>query len=342
MNGSGKILTIMLCCLLSIQASAFDRVHTPALALDAGDSLCYQLPASPDQLTINFRISCPRVRNVNGETIPLWTFFWNHTGSDSYTCAEVSRGNTVYGSPADEEYISIEVYRMDHGKRTGISTTRHTKGISTGKGANSIDLDLHNGRLYLRIGNGNRYTDVCDMPYTPATTASACGVVAHTGINIRRERVSASSESIHKRISADITEIDRYFKSDNNLDPVEGYWYYHDRNIVPMKATLGGFYNLAIIRSDSLPDTFDIIYISGASTASDEWCPGRIKGQLHRTGLLNEFDLLWLDSEGRPVAIENSATVSDDGSLLMMNFPMLESAIRFRRNVNQLLDAHPE
>ncbi len=165
MNGSGKILTIMLCCLLSIQASAFDRVHTPALALDAGDSLCYQLPASPDQLTINFRISCPRVRSVNGETIPLWTFFWNHTGSDSYTCAEVSHGNTVYGSPADEEYISIEVYRMDHGKRTGISTTRHTKGISTGKGANSIDLDLHNGRLYLRIGNGNRYTDVCDMPY---------------------------------------------------------------------------------------------------------------------------------------------------------------------------------
>ncbi|MDE7125645.1 MAG: hypothetical protein K2O12_04105, partial [Muribaculaceae bacterium] len=87
---------------------------------------------------------------------------------------------------------------------------------------------------------------------------------------------------------------------------------------------------------------YDIIYLDGAETNADSWTAGTLKGRLHRSGFENEFDLQWFDADQRPAGIENSASLLNQGSTLQLNFPSLETQLRFRRNPNCLLVADPE
>lgn len=51
---------------------------------------------------------------------------------------------------------------------------------------------------------------------------------------------------------------------------------------------------------------------------------------------------MWYDVEGRPAAAENSAALDASGTMLTLSFPLVESQLRFRREVNQTLVERPE
>lgn len=335
-----RLLASLLLIFAAATAGAFDHVYDLPQPLSKGDSLECQMPAYPLELTINCRIDCPKLKGAREDRQELWTVYWNRTDPHSYMAAGVLRGCRAYGSPAEEEYIAVEIYSVADGMRQTLHRSEFTKGVSTGRGANSLDIDLYNRRLYLRIGNGNAYREVADIDFTPALQ-STCGIKAHTDCRLRRFRVSATESDPPAYSHLDFAALDAYLRGPT-LDPVEGYWYYHDRNIVPMKATTGGFYSLAIVKSPTVPGSYDIIYLSGAETAAESWQPLRIKGRIHPSGFDNEYDLLWYDVEGRPAAAENSAALDASGTMLTLSFPLVESQLRFRREVNQTLVERPE
>lgn len=107
------------------------------------------------------------------------------------------------------------------------------------------------------------------------------------------------------------------------------FWKYLDRNTDSGRAIPGGSYTIATVADGR--GSYSIVYISGATAAADEWQALRIKGRLAPAGFLNHYDLEWLDAYGRPVPQESFADIDPHTGILTLNFPLLNSSMRFRR-----------
>lgn len=102
-------------------------------------------------------------------------------------------------------------------------------------------------------------------------------------------------------------------------DLQESFWAYLDRNLDPVRASVGRFYNLATVRIDD-----------GSLLIVDADNVSAVKGLLRPTIFINHFDLLWVDAAGRIIDIETNADIVN-GSVLTLNFPLHKSSIRFRK-----------
>ncbi len=111
-----------------------------------------------------------------------------------------------------------------------------------------------------------------------------------------------------------------------SADPYEGFWRYFDRDTDPLRATLGGNYCLATVKTEQ---GYSIIYISGAQTLAEQWKPLRIKGHLTPTFFAGAFDLLCFEPSGRTINFETSATF--ENNLLTLSLPYWDSTVRFSR-----------
>ena len=120
--------------------------------------------------------------------------------------------------------------------------------------------------------------------------------------------------------------LDEQFAS--SPDPMEGYWQYLDREMEEKKAKLGGRYEIAVVKNTS--GGYDIIYVSGAVVNSRNWHEGMLKGRLTKTGFIDEYDMVWYDSDMRYMPHDLSATL-ENGSILTLRFPTLNTQIRFSR-----------
>ncbi|MDE5785879.1 MAG: hypothetical protein K2H98_05035, partial [Duncaniella sp.] len=115
-----------------------------------------------------------------------------------------------------------------------------------------------------------------------------------------------------------------------DLKSPEGYWEYLDRNTSPRKAREGGQYRLAIVKSLDRPDTYDILYLSGAKVSASSWKPGMRKGRLIPTDYVDHYDLEWIDATFHQHTSDIHASV-EQSSILTLSFPLLDSSLRFSR-----------
>ncbi len=139
---------------------------------------------------------------------------------------------------------------------------------------------------------------------------------------IYRPAVKAAYSSL-----GSIEDIARHIAASNNT--AEGFWTYLDRNTDSRRARLGGRYSLATVLSDD--GTYRIIYLGGASENPGAWREAQVKGALVPTPFKDHFDLRWTDAYGNDVSDEASATITVDGLVLELSFPLLGSSLRFRR-----------
>lgn len=114
-----------------------------------------------------------------------------------------------------------------------------------------------------------------------------------------------------------------------NSEPPQGIWQFLDRDTDSRRALAGGRYTLAVVRQPG-GDAYDIIYISGAEVNSSAWIPGMKKGELRPTIFSNHYDLIWYDSQMRPIERDANAS-TEQGAILTLSFPALKSTLRFSR-----------
>ncbi|MDE7125437.1 MAG: hypothetical protein K2O12_03025, partial [Muribaculaceae bacterium] len=254
-----KLSTFILCAIFICtfpRIQAFDRVYRPAEIIHAGDTLSgSKLPPNLNTLTINYRVRCKKIK-PSASPRKLWKVIWCATSDHDFYEAEISYGSTAYGSVADDPALIIDINRIVGGACQSLHSSQLTTGVSTSHGANSLDIDLWNGRIYVRIGNGNTYTTLCDFEFESPSTLSDASIIAYEEIELIRERISALGD--HRHAPADIDRLNMRL-SRHDTEPVEGYWFYYDRKMPISKTKLGGYYSLAVVRSDVIPEAYDII-----------------------------------------------------------------------------------
>lgn len=114
-------------------------------------------------------------------------------------------------------------------------------------------------------------------------------------------------------------------------DPVEGFWSFLDRDNEPEWAIPGGFYELAVVKSETVPGGYDIIYLGGASVEGSSWHPGMRKGSLTPTIFADHYRLGWVDARFQTDYPECTADLSASNTILTLSFPLHHSTIRFSR-----------
>lgn len=115
-----------------------------------------------------------------------------------------------------------------------------------------------------------------------------------------------------------------------SADPLEGRWEYLDRDTDPAKVSAGGRYVVATVADGN--GGYDIVYLGGAETFGDDWAPLDVKGRLVPTPFIDHFDLEWIAADSRTLRSETSADFMSGRAVLRLNFPLLNSSIRFRRS----------
>lgn len=116
-----------------------------------------------------------------------------------------------------------------------------------------------------------------------------------------------------------------------NLEWPCGTWRYLDR-VTPKnhRSVLGGRYTLAVVGDDDSDDLL-IVYVDGAENADTIWKTGDVKGRLKPTVFEGHYDLIWYDSSKNEVGIGECSATFEGYDILRLDFPLLESQIRLRR-----------
>lgn len=132
-------------------------------------------------------------------------------------------------------------------------------------------------------------------------------------------------------------DLDRFVPNklrEGMLDDHTGYWHYLDK-ITPnnQHVVLGGRYRVAIVPNPDRLEQLLIVYIEGSTDDSKFWEKGDIKGILVPTTFENHYNLIWFDSRRRPAGLDECSATFDGVNLLTLNFPLLESQIRFEREL---------
>lgn len=125
---------------------------------------------------------------------------------------------------------------------------------------------------------------------------------------------------------ADPGELQAYLAE--STDPREGMWTYFDRDTHPAGTSLGGKYKIATVANGQ--GGYEIVYVSGAKQHSADWQPMRLKGRLLRTGFISQYDLQWIQPDGRQLSNECSAELTAEG-MLTLRFPAAAATVRFRK-----------
>lgn len=117
----------------------------------------------------------------------------------------------------------------------------------------------------------------------------------------------------------------------------EGIWHFLDRDTDNRSIRLGGEYTIAIVADEesasgnNVPKSYTIIYFDGARVENGSWKPGMKKGRLTATSFQNHYNLSWITADMQYLDTECNARLSDDKSIISLNFPIYGSTVRFSR-----------
>lgn len=212
-----------------------------------------------------------------------------------------------------------------------------SKGMAAGSGFNTLGVEVDACGATTVYAGEKEPIDVFTIP-APGAACSSMGISARGEIEIDL----LVTENAHDRASelqtAHTSEsIAGYFKSSRLLPP-EGLWRFLDRDTDDRAIRLGGDYTIAIVNESpeitGYPQAFSIIYMGGARVGADSWLPGMKKGRLTTTSFQNHYNLKWIAADMTEIDAECSAQLSDDHSILTLNFPLYGSTVRFARQLS--------
>lgn len=259
-----------------------------------------------------------------------WGVTWYTDAAD--TCRLVmSWGNTDFGTISDRRFVRLQL--LINGE---ICYSEDVfEGIDLYKGANFLKLLIaDDGDISWNAGS--RGLAVNGTAHLNNKLSRSNGIEIFTigsDLNIMQTDVSSYNRSPALIETSYTTR--SFFPEDADIQSsAEGVWLFLDRDNDPKWARPGGRYELGIRKSDTNPTVLDIIYLDGAVTNAGRWKPGMIKGHLTATPFKGHYNMEWTDSlfDTLDATDECSASLSSDGAILTLNFPLDHASMRFYRN----------
>lgn len=303
-------------CLLALCGSLACCGATPDSIRHAAE-----LPERINELNYHTRVTPPRWRQA------VHTLFWDYRSDSCHHRVEVEVPALADADIAAPSTVRYSVYERRHGQDSIIESGKFASEYGTGRSAGfSTVLKANTSGAVIEMG-ARKADKTVPVPfdmlgYGAVATIPPEGSEMTRHTLIYRPAVKAAYSSL-----GSIEDIARHIAASNNT--AEGFWTYLDRNTDSRRARLGGRYSLATVLSDD--GTYRIIYLGGASENPGAWREAQVKGALIPTPFKDHFDLRWTDAYGNDVSDEASATITVDGLVLELSFPLLGSSLRFRR-----------
>lgn len=314
------ILSAVVISTASLSASRFNLKH---FQITQGDTLMWNVDDTISAMTIEVRAAV----NTNKERVGLskskWGVVWDYQSSNNFKIIEITWNNTNYGDFADTRQLVVRFIEVTNGERHEVNTSSLERGIDLSTGLNSVLLEVESSKFNLFVGK-DKYQYIGTF-YCNNTINGMCGVYSTVDASVENFVVETIPDMCLK-LKTDYTQQNLREKFSVRMAAHEGFWCYLDRDNNPDWAKLGGRYNIALIKEN---DDYLIVYLSGAETNSSNWNEGMIKGRLKATIFQNHYDLEWYDSMFE--LIDNDAHASIVNSILILEFPLYKTKIRFFR-----------
>ncbi len=260
------------------------------------------------------------VRSTGGD----WRLVWEQ---DTVTQALLHVAKTQ--SRADD--ISgwttvVTLHRRVNGQTTTVAQRRYNH--DDAEFSVRMAVDEYGSRVYVNAGDEYDLPQGFELPITEGTHV-CYESVDETPPVVISAGVEYVCQSERSRF-ADIAELKHYLET--STDMMEGVWTYLDRDVLDERLVSGGRYMLATVRSVDNPKDYEVVYLSGATVASDKWTALDIKGWLRATTFVDTYDVEWVRADDhRTVGRELEAYCRRDGNVLAFTFPVIGSTVRFAR-----------
>ena len=259
---------------------------------------------------------------------PHWGVVFNYADNANYCAVVLHCTTSSHRDVTEHREMHCSLLKVCGGMETIVATTTINDGVDFYEGDNLLSVEHAEGNTVVKIGR-KTLREVLSTQNIEYESRFMSGIFAGAASRLTVERFVTKSEV--NPATALVTEwttelLDQQFASSS--DPMEGYWQYLDREMEEKKAKLGGRYEIAVAKNTS--GGYDIIYVSGAVVNSRNWHEGMLKGRLTKTGFIDEYDMVWYDSDMRYMPHDLSAAL-ENGSILTLRFPTLNTQIRFSR-----------
>lgn len=274
-----------------------------------------------------------KVKNSDGKTIKVsnteWGMVWNYIDDNNYNLIRLKGGNTMLYDVLDERYITVDVISVKNGKSNTINTVTCKKNVDLYGGYNVIRVLFDGNTTSVLVGNKD-LDMVAKIDGVEYGYSFKAGYWTGAASKIKVERFVTNVNPIKESQLATKwtkSDLDRYF-SGADLDDLEGYWTYLDRNLDEKKLKLGGKYTLAIVKNTK--NGYDVIYVEGAKVNPTKWECGMLKAVLKPTKFMNNYDMEWYDAVMDEFNDDTYASV-DGNMVLTFRFPIGNGQIRFAK-----------
>lgn len=275
------------------------------------------------------------VTNDEGErqriSAPLCGIAFNINNNSDYWAVTLQCLDTDINNDINNRRIAyITLLHYLNGAEVVIASQQLEKGVNLYDGFNSLEVAIGKNELVVSVGD-DELTEVIHTAYEHSISPVKVGCLVGAGakVKIEREVIAFTADTtIMQDTDWTLDKLQRHFEQ--STDPVEGLWQYQDRDMEDRWLRLGGRYKLATVATDT---GYDIIYIDGASTRSELWHSGMLKGRMTRTIFNNHYDLMWVDATLQPITQDAYASI-ENGILLTLKFPVYKSQLRLSKILN--------
>lgn len=326
MNTLARIVTITVLFAATAVVAAQNVMEIPAGKMKKGESLSIPLDTTLRRQSVEVRAavtSNPAHGNAH----------WSATLCDADNLpicrATVSWGETGFDDAFSRRYLRLAIDTADAtGKLHPTTHYDRYENVDLHRGPNSLVIDLSDSRSAFAIGS-DLLVHACEISLR--RIPAMIKVEANRTLRIEHASLKSYPHTRNRLDTSWTADSLRKYLATPGRHPLEGYWKFLDRDNDPRWALPGGFYDLAVVRSADSPDTFDILYLSGARTNAPLWKPLMLKGRMKATKFIDHYLLQWNDASLNDAGPECSADLQQS-AILQLNFPLHRTKIRFSRS----------
>lgn len=313
-------LALILCAMVFILARGYDHWYVEPRSVSPGITVM----GSDNDATVA-GISM-QVRALPKNARSSWGLIWDMTDSLSFTRARLTPPPQEWYDDNFGACYGIVVERVDSGRTQVLHRSEPGSAKGLGHDWNTVKIigdDPSSGTVRLYAGSK-------DLEYIGdfSLGSGEFALWADGKKGLKVQRMCLELDTVPRPALSKL-----YAETGDSclFDTASavGRWEFLDRDIRGQRISIGGKYRLAVAGNPD--DGYDIVYVSGAEVNRDLWKEGCIKGRLIPTAFQGDYDLVWFDALGRRRDGEQSATLSADGNLLQLNFPLAKAVVRFRR-----------
>lgn len=309
---------------LTAKAESFNR-YFDSETLKSKQRFGFKLRDDIDLAIVEVRGAVSDNKERLGLSKSWWRVGWGNNAGDSLSVT-LRWGNTDYTTDYDVRFLRLNINFND----STIYSKDIVDGVDLDDGYNSLWLMFtSDGKLEIDLGNRTLRHQASNINIDGFPSGNVI-VDGCEGFSV--ERIAIREDIDIKRLlqtSWTVEKLTDYIKS--STDKNECIWEYLDRENDTSLARMGGQYTLATVSNGH---GYDIIYLSGAVTQSEQWTPGMIKGVLEPTIFCDEYNLVWYDSEMKKIdKLDEAGATITNNSILTLRFPLFSTQLRYSKKL---------